>query len=314
MSNAYFVVRESCPGCGSANTKTIYEQPFSKPPISDYLNDFYASRGKVEFEYLEGSDYILNECNSCGMIFQKEIPNDELMDRLYGKWLDPEKALNDHNKRDGLSHYIYYAQEVMQLIAYFKKRPSQLKFFDFGMGWGRWALMAKAFGCVAYGSELSKDRIEHAKSNGIKVIEWDDFPNYKFDFINTEQVFEHIPEPLVTLRHLKKALAPEGLIKISVPTANDIERRLNLMDWKANKYAYNSLNPVAPLEHINFYRRNSIVKMAEVVGLKEVLIPIKTQYQYTTEWDGIKKIAKNFYNPVSKNVLKKLNYLFFKIA
>ena len=40
----------------------------------------------------------------------------------------------------------------------------------------------------------------------------------------------------------------------------------------------------------------------------------KTQYQYTTEWDGIKKIAKNFYSPVSKNVFKKLNYLFFKIA
>ena len=314
MSNSNFVIRQSCPGCKSTDIKTIYRKPFAKPPISDYLTTFYASRGKIEFEYLEDADYTLDECNSCGMIFQKEIANDDLMKRLYENWLDPETTFNEHHKRDGLSYYAFYAQEVMQLMAYFKKPPSQLKFFDFGMGWGRWALMAKAFGCDAYGSELSKDRIEYAKSNGIKVIDWDDFPNYKFDLINTEQVFEHIPEPLETLQHLKKALLPGGLIKISVPTANDIERRLKIMDWKAKKNAKDSLNPVAPFEHINFYRRGSIVKMAEIAGLKEVLIPVKTQYQYTAEWTGVKKIAKNFYNPVSRNVFKKLNYLFFQLA
>jgi SAM-dependent methyltransferase len=172
--------------------------------------------------------------------------------------------------------------------------------------------MAKAFGCGAYGSELSKDRIAYAQSNGLKVVEWDELPMHQFNLINTEQVFEHIPNPLETLRHLKKALAPGGLIKISVPTANDIQRRLKIMDWKAKKTTKNSLNPVAPLEHINFYRRNSIIKMAGIAGLEEVLIPLKTQYQYTTGWTGLKKIAKNFYNPISKNTLKKINYLFFQ--
>lgn len=314
MSNQYFVTRQACPGCKSIDTKTIYQKPFDKPPISDYLTDFYSSRGKIEFEFLSGSDYILDECTNCRMIFQKEIANDDLMSRLYENWLNPEKTFNEHQKRDGLSHYAFYAQEIMQMIAYFNKRPSQLKFFDFGMGWGRWAMMAKAFGCEAYGSELSKDRIEYAKSNGITVIEWNQFPEYQFHLINTEQVFEHIPEPLETLLHLKKALIPGGLLKISVPTANDIERRLKIMDWKAGKYGKNSLNAVAPLEHINFYRRQSIVKMAEIAGLKEVLIPVKTQYQYTSEWTGLRKIAKNFYNPISKNVFKKLNYLFFQNA
>lgn len=314
MVNSHFVIRESCPGCASTAVKTLYQQPFCEPPIKDYLTDFYSSRGKIEFEYLEGSEYILNECSSCGMIFQKQIPNNHLMDRLYGNWLDPEKTFNAHHKKDGLPYYAYYAQEIMQMIAYFNKTPSELKFFDFGMGWGRWALMAKAFGCDAYGSELSKERVEYAISNGLKVVQWEEIPKYKFHMINTEQVFEHIPEPLETLRHLKKSLAEGGLIKISVPTANNIEQRLNIMDWRAKKTTKNSLNPVAPLEHINFYRRNSIVKMAEIAGLKEVLIPIKIQYRYTNDWGGIKKIARNFYNPISKNLLKKLNYLFFKTA
>ena len=78
MSNAHFVSRESCPGCRSTDAKTIYQKPFDQPPVSVYLNDFYSTCGKVEFEYLEGSNYILNECNNCGMIYQKEIPGDAL--------------------------------------------------------------------------------------------------------------------------------------------------------------------------------------------------------------------------------------------
>ena len=50
--------------------------------------------------------------------------------------------------------------------------------------------------------------------------------NLRFDFINTEQVFEHISEPLETLKELKTLLKPGGIIKISVPTADDINRRL----------------------------------------------------------------------------------------
>ena len=116
MSNSHFVIRQSCPGCKSTDTKTIYKKPFAEPPISDYLTSFYASRGTVEFEYLEGSDYILEECSNCGMIYQKEIANDELMKRLYEIWLNPVKTFDQHQKNDDLEHYFYYAQEIMQTI------------------------------------------------------------------------------------------------------------------------------------------------------------------------------------------------------
>lgn len=66
-------------------------------------------------------------------------------------------------------------------------------------------------------------------------MSWEEIPQHQFDFINTEQVFEHIPKPLETLRYLKKALKTNGVLKISVPTANDIEQRLEIMDWKIPK-------------------------------------------------------------------------------
>lgn len=312
MGNAYFFNREECPSCKSQDQHPVYSCGFTESPIKEYLNSFYSPQGYVEFEYLEGATYTLIECNSCGLIYQKEIPNDELMDRLYEKWIDPEMAFKRHLEGDDLLLFSYYAQEIMQLIAYFGKPPSALSFLDFGMGWGKWLRMAKAFGCNSHGLELSQRRVEYAKSNGIEILDWNRLPSGAFDFINTEQVFEHIAAPLDTLNHLKKSLKQNGLIKISVPDGSVIKRRLKVMDWNAPKGSRNSLNPVAPLEHINCFNRNSIIQMAEIAGMEPVNLPLLTQYQFSTGWYRTKRILKNLLFPVYRNVLRKGTYLFFR--
>jgi len=305
-------MRKECPACASSRFRKIYETQYDEPPIKDYLNEFYSPQGGVELEYLDGAVYVLCECDVCGMIFQRDIPGATLMKRLYEHWIEPMKVFVQHQKQDGLEYYAYYAQEIMQIISYFEEKPSQLSFFDFGMGWGKWALMAKAFGCESYGIELSEERIKYARSSGIKIIGWDEIQQHRFDFINTEQVFEHISEPLNTLRYLKAALKPQGIVKVSVPGANDIDRRFKIMDWKSPKGSTNSLNPVAPLEHINFFRRSSLVKMAEAAEMEEVCIPIRKQYQYTTGWSGMRNIAKKIILPIYRNFLKRQNYVFLR--
>jgi 2-polyprenyl-3-methyl-5-hydroxy-6-metoxy-1,4-benzoquinol methylase len=313
VNNPWFEAREYCPACASSTFQKIYEAQYDKPPVRDYLIEFYSPQGSgVEFNYLDGAAYVLCECNVCGMLFQRDIPNETLMERLYERWIDPKKALSQHQDEDGLESYSYCAQEVMQIISYFEEKPSCLDFLDFGMGWGKWALMAKAFGCDSYGIEISEERIKYAKSNGIKVINWDDIQQHRFDFINTEQVFEHISEPLNTLQYLKAALKPHGIVKVSVPSASDIDRRLKIMDWKSPKGSANSLNAVAPLEHINCFRRASLLKMAEAAGMEEVQISMVKQYQYTTGWSGIRNIAKKIVYPIYRNVLKGQNYIFLR--
>lgn len=312
MKNKYFYEREKCPACDSTVFQRLYRKSYDKPPISDYLNSFYSSQGGVDFKYLMNVDYILCECHECGLIFQKEIPDDSLMEVLYEKWIDPKKALYSHQKNDELGFCTYYAQEISTIIAHLGKKPSELNFFDFGMGWGKWALMAKGFGCKSYGTELSEERKKYAMSNGIVFVEWNDIPKYNFDFINTEQVFEHVANPLNTLIYLKDALKEDGILKISVPTANDISRRLKIMDWKAAKGTKNSLNPVAPLEHINYFRRKSLIIMTSLAGMEEVDIPLRTQYRFTFHWDGAKRIAKNILLPIYRTVLKRQNYMFFR--
>ena len=312
MSNSSFITRVKCPACSSNDFSVMYSCPFTESPVKEYLEEFYSSQGQIEFCYLEGAMYSLAECNTCQLIFQEQILNDDLIARLYEKWIDPETALIQYRKKDTLALRAAYAQEIMQILAYFNRAPTSLKFLDFGMGWGEWALMAKAFGCDSYGLDLSEERSEYAKDHGIHVLTWGDILQYNFDFINTEQVFEHLAKPLETLFHLKKCLKENGLLKISVPQAYDIHRRLRTMDWKAHKGSRNSLNSVAPLEHINCYRRASIVKMAKVAGMEEVLIPLTHQYQYTTNWNGVKQAIKNLVRPICRNVLRISNSVFIR--
>ena len=314
MTSQWFDRRVSCPACASERFRILYQSQYSSPPISDYLKEFYAPIGGVEPEYLEGGLYLLCECDTCRLIFQRDIPNQALMERLYERWIDPEKIFNRHEQEDDLGYYSSHAQEIMRILSCLGKVPSLLRCLDFGMGWGKWALMVKAFGCDSYGTELSRTRIDRARSNGLHVITWDEIPRYQFDFINAEKVFEHIPEPLATLRHLKKGLKADGLVRIHVPAARNIRHRLRKMDWTAPKGSRHSLNPVAPLEHINFYRRSSLSRMAQEAGLDETAIPLATQFRYSTDWGGARKIAENILSPLARNMTRSSNCVVLRHA
>ncbi len=233
-NNPWFERRNECPACASGRFTEIYQSRYDESPVKDYLLGFYLPQGMVEFEYLRDASYRLCECENCGLIFQRDVPNDALMERLYEHWIDPKKALTRH-QQESIGYHLSLEQEIVKIIAYIRKVPSNLCLLDFGMGWGDWAIKAKKIGCDSYGTELSAERIEYARLNGVKILQWNEIPRYNFDFINTEQVLEHIPEPLQTLRYLKSALKPDGIIKVSVPTANNIKQRLKNMDWKATR-------------------------------------------------------------------------------
>jgi len=307
-----FVERIACPACGAAEFETIYRCRFLEEPIRSYLETFYSPQGGVEFEYLEGAEYVLEECSHCGLVFQRNILSDELMGKLYEEWIDPAKAFGRKFQETGLASRATAAREIMMVIAWLGGEPGRLSFLDFGMGWGEWCLMAKAFGCHARGSELSAARIEHARGLGVEAIGWEEIPGSEFDFINAEQVFEHIPRPLETLLYLKRGLRPEGLIKISVPEGNGIRRKLKRGDWSAPTGSRNSLNPVAPLEHINCYVFKSVVRMAEIADLELAFIPYRIRYAYGVARKPIVSALKALLGPLYRGLFRKGTYLFFR--
>ena len=271
--NRHFVQRASCPACGSATSIELCRASYTVPPISDYLVSFYSSQGGVEFDLLEGSDYTVAECGQCGLVYQSEIPGPALSLKLYEEWIDPQKAFEVYEAPRDLAYFLALADEIANLIQHFNMAPAGLRVLDFGMGWGFWCRTAMGLGCQAYGVEISPTRIENAVRRGIQVLRWEEIPNHQFDLINADQVFEHIPQPLETLRHLRRALKPGGLLKISVPDGRNATRNLWRWNWEAAAGSDDSLNPVAPLEHINCFTRKTLVTMAARADLKPAFVP-----------------------------------------
>jgi len=223
------------------------------------------------------------------------------MKKLYEEWIDPIQAFETHKSTFTLQDYLYYAQEIISIIAYFKTKPSQLKFLDYGMGWGTWSKLVKAFGCQSCGTELSESRIRYAETERISIIAWEELPNHTFHFINTEQVFEHLAEPFETLVYLRKCLHSNGLLKISVPNGANIKKRLKIGDWNAPKQSRNSLNPVAPLEHINCFTYKSIIKLADIAGFRRFKLPLRFQYAYSIYGNNLQSILKRCLKPLYRN-------------
>ena len=276
--NSYFIERPTCPCCGGVRCERLYECPFDADPIRQYLTGFYGPAGGVGFEYLKGASFILERCAACHLLFQRQVGNDFLLRQLYdgsNAAAAGAPAATDNQGQD-LWLSLKYAREITSVLAHLGTAPAQTRCFDFGMGWGGWCRMAMAFGCPTYGAELSAARLQCAQAQGIQIVAWEKIPEHRFDFIHTEQVFEHLPQPRTTLQHLARALAPAGLLKIAVPPGNNVPRLLKNPDWRAPKGHSRSLNAAAPLEHINCFDYRALTVLGQQAGLQPVEIVWET--------------------------------------
>ncbi|MGH9247590.1 MAG: class I SAM-dependent methyltransferase [Acidimicrobiales bacterium] len=279
-----FVERQRCPACGGADFHELYRCPYDRPPIRSVLERRYAPFGPVDLSPLDGTDYVLAECQTCRLIFQQFIPDDDLMTLVYERWQPPEVSL-EHKERNALASRGRNALEVMSVIDYFGGDAIRITVLDFGMGWGNWCRVAQAFGCETYGAEVSAARIDHAAAFGISAMTPERAADHTYDFINTEQVFEHLVDPLGTARLLAGTLKPNGVLKISVPNGHRVRRNLALGAWSAPKKSLRTLNAVSPLQHINCFVHQSLVALGEQASLVPVRIPTRLRYRYLPTWE-----------------------------
>lgn len=298
---SHFVTRNMCPACHATDPKPLYSMPMLADTLRDYLIHFYTDKGSIDLTMLEGAHYTLHECQTCGLVYQYEIPDEALMIELYERWLDPDLSYQRQLAREHMPYFRPIVQEVMTAIAALGKKPADVTILDFGLGWGHWSRLAAAFGCTVYGLEVSESRIQHAQKLGIQILDWEAVPQNRFDLINADRVFEHLDAPLDTLQHLVKGLANDGAIKINVPNGQHIHTALGQPDWYAPRTSPHSMNAVAPLEHINCFHQRALVTMAEKAGLRVFDLPLDILAAY--------QIGDSHPDPISQGT-----HLFFRRA
>lgn len=258
-----FVYRSRCELCDSDRKQTLISIPFSDSLVWDFLESYYQSR--IDKSVIEGTNYEVVECLDCKFVWQAYVCNDQLMDELYNVWIPAELSLKKQ-KYANASLYNNHAYDLIAVSYLFSEQPYKISILDFGMGWGHWCRMAKAFGYSVKGFEVSAPRLAYAREIGIDVIDnYSDIGKDKFDFINSEQVFEHITNPLQTLNYLSSSLKTGGIIRISVPNGSIALKQLkhsSQKNWKATK------NELHPLEHINCFTHSTLRAMGKRANLE----------------------------------------------
>lgn len=260
-----FVNRKNCPVCEQNDGKTLFVEKFSDGETGEFISNYYQDR--ISLKLLGDAEYRLIKCNNCLLIYQKYILDDDGMADLYERAIDPDQSLNKRERATskyftGLIADTYRIGKLLPNIT-----PQDLRVLDFGMGWGHWCIAARSRGYTVMGAELSQKRIAFAQKNGTIVTDpFDPSENQCFDFINTDQVFEHLPNPRKILSQLVRKLNPGGILKIFVPNATRDETAMRLGRWTSRKDAFH------PLEHINSYNRSSLDKLTSLEGLSPLTI------------------------------------------
>ena len=296
----YFRIRLECPACLSKDHTELFTRPYDSGPVYERVSKYYGNKGLFEPHYVTGGTYRILECRTCGLMYQQEIPNEEFLARLYGVWVNPQAAYERNRKHLGgnVAQYIF----EMWLLRYWGQRR-QLKILDYGMGWGRWSEVAYTFGHEVYGYDYENERQERDELAGVKVLRYDELPGKEFDFINTEQVFEHLTDPLVVLHHLIASLRSGGMLRISVPTGTFVKSNLARYERTGEPLVFDKgyvpgLANIDPLQHINCWDGPALQRFGLGAGLKRYQFPLRQRIAAKQDWYFPRRFFHNILQPI----------------
>ncbi|MFM7069046.1 MAG: class I SAM-dependent methyltransferase [Actinomycetes bacterium] len=270
--------RATCPGCDAAVGRTVYSVPFAEPPLRDYLTEFYG--GRLDVDALADASYELVDCSSCGLLYQRSRPDDVSLPAFYASVVEADRC--DVETRRGDSVRRAAALDVRRTIARCRRPASDVAILDYGAGTGMWVDCAAAVGTETWVCELDPVAADRLAAAGHQVVHPDHLPSERFDFVNAEQVLEHVAEPLRVVERLARSLRPGGYLRLSVPNGSGVRALLEHPDWSAPKSSATSLNAVAPLEHLNCFDHNALAGIGQRGGLTLVQFPLRTEFSAAT--------------------------------
>jgi hypothetical protein len=279
--------RPECPACTGAG-ETLFCCDYDQ--LSGLLSAYYGR----SMPTIAG-EYHLKRCIDCNTFWQAQVPRSELLAELYGQWLgekQPEAVGDPLATRDG--------HEVLALQSYFSRK--NIRVLDFGMGMAAWARTALGLGCETYGFDLSGRAMHFASQYGIG-------PNHgELDYINMEQVLEHLSDPAAQIGRLSSFLAIGGIIKVSVPSHKGVTA--GIAKLKRGVAQHKDIMPIWPLEHLNCFSREGVRKLAGRFGLE----PFKpsARHRYAFLRDGKAGSVKELIRPEYQWVAPRNIYLWLR--
>jgi SAM-dependent methyltransferase len=199
--------------------------------------------------YYNDRKYTIVKCLNCGFMFLNPLPNQEVLDNIYGgdEYFDTYYLTSSGAKPyiEGMMDFNAQDEEVIGLIKKFKATGSLL---DVGCAAGHFLINARNSGYEVHGIEPNKKMAEYAKERfGLNIacggLENGKFTGFSFDIIHTGDVLEHLLLIRENVDIIKYLLKDSGILVIEQPmmynkTLFNLLLKLN-MAFKKNRYSNN---------------------------------------------------------------------------
>lgn len=251
-----------CPACNSASTR-------STGPRAPAFSTIVAN---AEFKQ---SAYAVIECANCGLLYRFPTLSSEELSRYYS-------AIDFR----GWETAGYFPTESC-LIQILQRLPKGKRLLDFGCSSGRLlAGFCRDYDC--YGIELNELAAAAAATKGIKMIRPNDWQNQSlpsFDAIILVDVFEHLTEPLTTLKDLRRLLLPGGWLIIATGNGDAAACRRD----PAQFWYFRHIEHVSMLtrKHAQYLCQNLQLELKDWIGLchydlswREKLVQVLQNFAY----------------------------------
>ncbi len=258
LNSDFFKKLDLCPVCESKNIK-LFSQ------ISWDVNEKILTKLGVNYFYPKWSI-----CNNCSHVFLNPRFSDKFEKKLYGNdsiyrnishrgQSTFDYMMTIDNTIDGSAKYhkthFLLLKKILKIIG----KSKNIKFLDFGAGWGSCSTAAKAHNIKYNGLELDRWCLEQAQILNRNVkSSYDDFEN--LDLIYSSQVFEHINNPKKVLETFVNKMKHGSYIFTNVPT------------YEFNSYRNWGIGGLNALNwfHCQSYSRESLSHLFQQYGFKTV--------------------------------------------
>jgi len=189
------------------------------------------SEGGYEGLKVDGLNYSIRFCSSCGLGVTSPFVDDKRLKEIYSSTYRGEDSTRFFSPLEKLIRVVR-----VQRARRVEKYASKGKVLDVGCGRGDFPALMASRGWDATGIELD-ERIERreAGKKGLHLrfgrLEDVSLPAGRFDAVTMWHVFEHMKDPAWVMGECSRILKPGGLLMLAVPNTGSLQARLSGRHW-----------------------------------------------------------------------------------
>lgn len=198
----------------------------------------------------------LARCLRCGLVSVDPLPARDVALAQY----DAAYFAGDAGYRDYASEERHFRREFRRRLRRIRAAGGRGRLFDVGAATGAFLLEARDAGFAVAGVEPADAVASRARARGLDVAtgtaETFERAPGSVDVLTCSDVLEHLVDPVAALRRFRAALAPDGLLVLSVPDFGGLWARASGARWPF----------VTPREHLHYFTRRTLRRALEVAG------------------------------------------------